>query len=680
MSAAMSQSGDESGESGESTGSDVKGPSSSRAQRLLGDVISDRYRVIEIIATGGMSTLYKGQHIHMRKHVAIKVLDAKAEKLPELVARFQREAIVGAHLQHPNIAQATDFGQVPDGSYFLVLEYVPGTPLNKVIAEGPQPTARAVRIARQIAAGLQAAHENGVVHRDVKPGNVMVVSAAGDLVKLIDFGFAKVRLSRVPSLSSVAGEPAPTEAVHTAVGIVLGTVAYMAPEAALGMPAVDERSDLYALGLIFYELLTGRHPFEATEPGELFMQQRTMLPPPMATHAPGVAVPPALEAVVMKLLEKVPEHRYQRAAELVSILDTVMLSMDSAGIPDIEQADQGSATPSIATTEPSPSAAAVASGAAPAAGASESAPSAAASRPLAQLADRATRRVSAMFESLPPDGRFPRWAYVGLPLIGLVALVVVLFLASQIPEKRQASTPSAAQGTPEPKPPKPSESQTRSETPPPPAIVSAASEAPKAPTPREPALDTSSLDAAGLRAQLRNAARQKDWGKGGDAVLALLRVEPRAFRDYDVANGARAVAVGLEQVGGEPAAHFFAALTNDAGQSGLDLLYDVSRFRPGSKAAKTALDILRRPDVMTKASPPLRVLVTLRETPCAGKKDWFAKVGDQGDDRALFELELLRDTECPRRSDPCCYKDNKALAAAIHALKSRLAPAAPAPP
>jgi serine/threonine-protein kinase len=192
------------------------------------------------------------------------------------------------------------------------------------------------------------------------------------------------------------------------------------------------------------------------------------------------------------------------------------------------------------------------------------------------------------------------------------------------------------------------------------------------PEPGAAVTEVGGVDAAGWRTSLRNAARQKDWAKAGEAVLALLRLDPRSFRNYDVANTARATVVALDQAGGEPSERFFSALTKDAGPSGLDLLYDVTRFRPGTKAAKTALDILRRPEVNAKLPAPLRILVDFRDASCAAKKDLFAKMSEQGDDRALFELELLRDTECPHRTDPCCFKDNKALANAIRTLKSRL--------
>jgi len=414
------------------------------------------------------------------------------------------------------------------------------------------------------------------------------------------------------------------------------------------------------------------------------MQQRTQAPPPMSKY-PGVVVPPALEAIVMKLLEKIPDHRYQRASELVSVLDTAMLSMGIGAVPDLgRESEESSPAPLLGAPDLAPPSLEVGpeESAAERAESIPSAPPPPAARPLAEFRERAARRVSALYQSLPPDGRFPRWAYVGLPLLGIGVLVGVLLMASRIPGKSETAAPAESAAPAEVKPPPAAEPTKVSEkvsepAAPPVAAVPVASATPK------PAADLSGLDAGALRGRLRNAARQRDWTNGAAAVLALLRVEPRAFREYDVANATRAIAVGIDQAGGEPTAQFFSALAHDAGQSGLDLLYDVSRFRPGSKAAKTSLDMLRRPDVMAKASAPLRVLVGLREAPCAGKKDWFGKVGEQGDDRGLFELELLRDTECPRRNDPCCYRDDKALASAIRAVKSRLAasaPAAPAPP
>jgi eukaryotic-like serine/threonine-protein kinase len=234
-----------------------------RAASLLGRKIARRYRIDRLIALGADGGVYRGEHLRTGTQVAIKVLHPDSEGPAEVVARFEREAIVAAHLEHPNVASTIDFGRLDDGCCYLVLEHLEGLTLHRLIKDGPLPALRAVDIARQIAAGLAAVHDKGFVHRDLKPRNVMIIPGPPDQVKLIDFGLAKVPLER--SLK-VAGKklPAPT-ALSTPPrdDVLFGTPGYLAPEAASGMSMVDERSDLYALGAILYEMLAGVPPFEA---------------------------------------------------------------------------------------------------------------------------------------------------------------------------------------------------------------------------------------------------------------------------------------------------------------------------------------------------------------------------------------------------------------------------------
>lgn len=291
-----------------------------RAKKLVGQTISDRYRVIELVAMGGMGAIYRGEHLLMRKEVAIKVLHPEIEGFPELVARFEREAVAGAHIHHPNVASATDFGKFDGESCYLVLEFIRGRTVRQLIEKGgPVPPARAARIARQLALALGAAHKKGIVHRDVKPRNVMVLDSAGeDVVKLIDFGLAKVP---VADLSASARDADNERRSLTAAGVVMGTIAYMAPETALGMRAVGPKADLYSLGVIFYEMLSGQHPFESDDPAKLFAQHKNTPPPPFRERNPSAIVPAPLEAVVQRLLAKDPDERYADADALVEAID-----------------------------------------------------------------------------------------------------------------------------------------------------------------------------------------------------------------------------------------------------------------------------------------------------------------------------------------------------------------------
>lgn len=323
-----------------------------RAAKLLGVVISGRYRVDDILAVGGMGVVYRGTHVHMRKRVAIKVLLPETKGLPNLVARFEREAIAGAHINHPNIASATDFGRLDDGSYFLIQEYVRGITLNNIIKQGPAHPPRAVRIARQLASALAAAHQMGIIHRDLKPRNIMVDEERGDVVKLIDFGLSKVPVDQIATANEDDDDDEEGNKELTTVGIVFGTVAYMSPEAGLGMWAVDERSDLYALGIILYELLAGRHPFDGTEPGELFYQQRSVMPSPIAKRTPGTAVPPEVEAIVTKLVQKDPQARFENAMEVIEAIDAAMPGVGEMIIPPDRTSGSGATFPPPSSGRP----------------------------------------------------------------------------------------------------------------------------------------------------------------------------------------------------------------------------------------------------------------------------------------------------------------------------------------
>jgi serine/threonine-protein kinase len=289
-----------------------------------GTVVAGRYRVVGWIGEGAMGAVYRVEDVKTHKPLALKVLHASMSSLREAVARFEREAIAAGKIAHRNVAAATDFGRMPDGSFFLVLEFVAGRSLRTVLDDGSLEPRRAIRIMQGVVAGVAAAHAKGIVHRDLKPENIMLVDHDGDpdFVKVLDFGIAKVD----DVLSAGHGNVAQT---LTKAGTVIGTPDYMSPEQALGR-AVDARSDLYSLGVVLFELLTGSAPFRggaATLLRQQVMDQPPPLPPDVVEHGD-----PQLAEMLQKLLAKKPEDRFQTAADLMAMLDTVAGTLATKGV------------------------------------------------------------------------------------------------------------------------------------------------------------------------------------------------------------------------------------------------------------------------------------------------------------------------------------------------------------
>lgn len=286
----------------------------------FGRIIDDRYRVVELLAEGGMGTVFIAEHLKLRKMVALKTIHSSYLGDQEVAARFAREAMASAQLEHPHIASAMDYGTLPDGGAYLVLELVHGPSLRAHIdKEGAAPWAHVCEIGAQIADALCAAHAMGIVHRDLKPENILLEARHGGapIVKVLDFGIARVR----------KGEPPPEEASAakrglTQVGTVLGTPGYMAPEQALG-GAVDERADLYALGVILWEMLAGRCLFEAPNLTVMLTQQ---FAPSASTRLLklGVSVPSQLAGLLDQLLEPQPADRLDSAVALRELLRSLV--------------------------------------------------------------------------------------------------------------------------------------------------------------------------------------------------------------------------------------------------------------------------------------------------------------------------------------------------------------------
>ena len=273
----------------------------------IGSTLTSRYRILAPLGEGGMGTVYRGVHEALRKPVAIKFLQQKIHGNREMAARFEREAVTAANLRHPNIAEAIDYGTLPDGTLYLVMELVDGVPLRKLINPGQGlPPERVLRILEQAAAALDLAHSMGIVHRDLKPENILVFDrgTAYDVVKIIDFGIA-----RITSEMFKAGPTA-----LTAAGSVFGTPQYMAPEQVMGQP-VDGRADQYAIGIIAFEMLTGSQPFTADTYGDLIMKQVGAPAPRVVEFASHV--PEAMDAAVFRMMSKLPEERFGSVTEAI---------------------------------------------------------------------------------------------------------------------------------------------------------------------------------------------------------------------------------------------------------------------------------------------------------------------------------------------------------------------------
>jgi tRNA A-37 threonylcarbamoyl transferase component Bud32 len=269
------------------------------------EVLGERYQLQEPIGRGGMATIYRGHDTRMDRVVAIKVLREVYSTDPKFVTRFQREAKAASALQHPNIVQVYDYGQT-DGSYFIVMELIEGTDLRRYLrSRGILAIDRAIIIAHDVALGLGAAHRRGIVHRDVKPQNILV--GRDGSIKLTDFGIASV-------YKDINAERL------TTTGMTLGTVQYYAPEQAQG-EIVNPAADVYALGIVMYEMLTGRTPFDGDTPVAVAMQHIQDMPVPPTQLNPGI--PPALEEIIMRCLEKVPEMRYRDGSSLARALEVL---------------------------------------------------------------------------------------------------------------------------------------------------------------------------------------------------------------------------------------------------------------------------------------------------------------------------------------------------------------------
>ncbi len=288
---------------------------------LIGRTLPGGYVILELVGIGGMGRVYRAEQTTLGRTVAVKIIHPHLVGEENAAARFITEARAASRLNHPNSVAIIDFGKTSDGQLYLVMEFLRGKDLARVVyEEGPLSFRRTIDVIRQVLAALAESHLLGIIHRDLKPENIILepTRAGGDFVKVVDFGLAKVK-----------AETAPTPSI-TSPGIVCGTPEYMSPEQGRG-DELDARSDLYAMGVIFYQLLTGRLPFEADSPTQVVLAHLTQAPPNPNTVAPERKIPQVLVEVVLKSLSKEAKDRYADADEFSSELAEALAQVEDRG-------------------------------------------------------------------------------------------------------------------------------------------------------------------------------------------------------------------------------------------------------------------------------------------------------------------------------------------------------------
>jgi serine/threonine protein kinase len=283
------------------------------ADKLIGQVLANRYQILHRLGEGAMGAVYKARHVKVGRAFAVKVLHARLLQDPKIALRFDREAELAGRLRHPNVIGVVDVGEI-DGMRYMVMDYAEGPDLARLLVEAPMPADRIIRLVRQMLEGLYHAHEQGLIHRDFKPENVIIErdSHGTETPRIVDFGIAILR---------DGGETIDGQGRLTTNGLVLGTPHYMAPEQAVADP-IDHRIDLFAMGIVIYEMLCGRLPFDGN--GAEVARANLMLdPPPIVERVPYLAVDPLLEAFARRLMEKKRSARPATAKAARELLDLI---------------------------------------------------------------------------------------------------------------------------------------------------------------------------------------------------------------------------------------------------------------------------------------------------------------------------------------------------------------------
>jgi len=642
-----------------SSGVDSPKPAATGAARLVGRVLSDRYLIEAVVGEGGMGAVYLAEHVLMRKRLAVKVLHPEMTRMPEMVARFEREAMAAAHIEHPNVAAATDFGKLEDGSFFLVLEYVEGTSLRDLIGLGPLALERALHIAYQMASALARAHALGIVHRDIKPENVMLVEREGDpnFVKVLDFGIAKVPVGEL-SPPRPGSEPG---LVLTQLGMVYGTPEYMAPEQALGQ-AVDARADIYSLGVILFEMLTGVRPFESPSKVALLGMKVTSDPPTMASKNSEVQVPESIELIVRRLLDKEAANRFQDAREILDALESERLGEAKT------EAQMGrlNLTP-LGTPVAVGYRASLASVARGRAASADFGPwGGRFAEKRAQMmgwARGARAKLPGALSRLPPLALLG-----GMALVAATPVVLAVMLLRGSGQRRDPSTSDSAEV--------PGPALLKKLFVPATASADALANATIQGTAALEELSTKfPEDPAAWRALARAYTKDKRGADAMRAVTKLIEYNERAVDDEFVSEAVIAAAQGPA----ESADAAFALMESGLGTKGPDLLHELSTTKGVPTRTLTRVkQTLAKADVKAHMSPALSVAIDMRSASgCEAKRALLSRAKEQGDTRVLGSLRgLVASRGCGFLGlGDCwsCLRRDNALGSAIAAVEERSA-------
>ncbi|MFO0575414.1 MAG: serine/threonine-protein kinase [Polyangia bacterium] len=616
--------------------------------QLVGTTIAGRYKVEGLLKEAETGSVFLVQHLQMRRRFALRLIPTNNPKNAEAVARFERDAAGQPPLEHPNIAAASDFGRTESGEFFAALEYLEGAPRLRDVFDGKRlPPARVLHIARQLAGVIEHLHEAGTLYQELRPENIWLTARKGDsdFVKVLD-----------PSVAKIASGPVP-----------------LTPEQATGEKA-DARSDLYALGLLLYEMLTGKPPLEPAGATKQLKQLISGAIPPMKAAAPDLAVPAALESVVTRLLSRAPAERFQTAAELRAALDGISASSPQAAQPTAQPVAAASSAP--APEAPAPASAPPPSQPAAAAVSAPAAPEPAA--PREELDRSRSGKLDALRARLPQAGeaiapyranlppilrKVPLWLLGLIVVLGLALPLVVRSIVLSATSKETSAASSASAPAPAAAP----------------AVTSQASDAQLQAARAQGAQAVASLlekfphDGRVHRALVTALAAQSSGVAAMQALAKLVALDPGAAEDPAMQ---QAVAAAVGAQGSREAA--VQVVESQMGTLGADILYDLAN-KAGQNRAKALLykQLVARPAVRQHASQDTALAIELQLADgCDAKNELLERAGQEGGQRVLGYLRYLTKPQpgCgPLGMLDCwmCMRQDNDLADAISAIEAR---------